>query len=273
VNALPAPGSITIQANASSWFPGFLRSLPLFAALSATSFATLVRGAQCRSYARNARIVQAGDVSSGLFVLVAGRARLFVENATGAQLTIEILRANAIFGELGALDGEAAFSSVVALQPCEVLHEPRDLVRTCIAAEPDAAVHLLRHTLKRLRGSYWTVANLGLFNVYTRVARVLLENASGATGEIVAEPGSEELARMVGASREMVSRVLKSMIDRGLIRRERRTIVILDSNALAHAEYEVSPKRARFAHGSSHTPDRAGPYALSRYRVEAKTNT
>lgn len=264
--------------NAATVLPGFLRSLPPLSLLGDQTFATALRSTQRRTYARDHRIVQSGDTSSGLFVLIAGRAKRVLESSNGAQLTIDFLHPNDMFGELGALDGLGASTTVVAIHTCDVLHIPRSVVRACSASEPQFAAHLLQHTLARLRESYSKLATLGLHDVYQRVARTLLDNSSTVAGELIADTGSEELARMVGASREMVSRVLRTMWDGGLICRKRRDIVIVDPHALARAGCGTSPPpraplralqdRARLA-----TPGRTEPRTPRAQRAAATANT
>jgi CRP-like cAMP-binding protein len=79
------------------------------------------------------------------------------------------------------------------------------------------------------------MADLALKNVYGRVARVLLDNGHEAEGTWLVKPGAEQIAGMVGASREMVSRVIKHMIGKGAVRRYKRKLIVLDRTALTRA--------------------------------------
>ena len=85
------------------------------------------------------------------------------------------------------------------------------------------------------------MADLALMNVYGRVARVLLENGREANGDWLVETRSEQIAGMVGASREMVSRVIKKMIAKGEVRRYKRKLIVLDRTALALASTSHRP--------------------------------
>jgi CRP/FNR family cyclic AMP-dependent transcriptional regulator len=87
---------------------------------------------------------------------------------------------------------------------------------------------MLRSVVGRLREADRKIASLALMDVHGRVARLLIELAREVNDVWVVDTGSEEMARMVGASREMVSRVLKEMRESGLIRREKRKIIVLD---------------------------------------------
>jgi CRP/FNR family cyclic AMP-dependent transcriptional regulator len=97
-----------------------------------------------------------------------------------------------------------------------------------LAKNFDAAMLMLRDVIARMREADRKIASLALLDVKGRLAGVLMEVARDVNGHWVVDTGSEELARMVGASREMVSRVLKEMIEHGLIRRDKRKIVVLD---------------------------------------------
>jgi CRP/FNR family cyclic AMP-dependent transcriptional regulator len=87
---------------------------------------------------------------------------------------------------------------------------------------------MLRSVVGRLRNADDKIASLALMDVHGRVARLIMEEAKLVDSAWVVDTGSEEMARMVGASREMVSRVLKEMRESGLIRRDKRKIIVLD---------------------------------------------
>ena len=92
---------------------------------------------------------------------------------------------------------------------------------------------MLRSVVARLREADRKIESLALMDVYGRVARLLMEHAREIDGRWIVEPGSEQISRMVGASREMVSRVLKDLREKGLIVRDKRKIVVLDRASMA----------------------------------------
>jgi CRP/FNR family cyclic AMP-dependent transcriptional regulator len=95
---------------------------------------------------------------------------------------------------------------------------------------------VLRSTLERLTDAHRKIEGLAMMTVYGRVARVLLENGHETNCEWRVELGTEQIAAMVGASREMVSRVLKEMSETGTIRRDKRKLIVLDRSAVAAGE-------------------------------------
>jgi CRP/FNR family cyclic AMP-dependent transcriptional regulator len=102
----------------------------------------------------------------------------------------------------------------------------------CLEDNSDAAILMLRNVVGRLREADRKIASLALMDVNGRVARLLIELAKDVNGVWVVDTGSEEIARMVGASREMVSRVLKEMREEGLISRDKRKIIVLDRSSV-----------------------------------------
>jgi CRP-like cAMP-binding protein len=97
---------------------------------------------------------------------------------------------------------------------------------------PAAAMFMMRVLADRLAAAERQIATFALVDVYGRVARLLLEYARSRDGEWVVELRSTVIAAMVGASREMVSRVLREMIEHGLLRRSKRKLIVLDHASL-----------------------------------------
>ena len=230
--------------------PHILRSLALFSSLSDAQFGALLPQIQHRSFPARSRIVHAGEPADGLYVLVAGRAKLLFEDGEGRELIAASIGPNEFFGELGVLDGSACVASVDAQECCEVLFVPRRSLLDCVEHNAAMAMAMLRSVVGRLDGAYRKMAALALSDVYGRVARALLDTGREVEGEWFVAVGSEQVAAMVGASREMVSRVLKDMIGKGLVRRDKRQLVVLDRLSLSHRSFResLSPPPAHQRH-------------------------
>jgi CRP/FNR family cyclic AMP-dependent transcriptional regulator len=136
------------------------------------------------------------------------------------------------FGEMGILDDAPRSASVYTLEPCEMLRLSKAGFVTCIKENTDVAMLVIRNLVRRLRDADRQIESLALVDVSGRVARLLMDMAQEVDGKLVVPrmPAKQEIARMIGASREMVSRVVKELEVRGLIRAERRSVVILDRN-------------------------------------------
>jgi CRP/FNR family cyclic AMP-dependent transcriptional regulator len=131
-------------------------------------------------------------------------------------------------GAKSLIDEKPRSASVEALEPCEVLYISKVAFMSCLKDNFDAAMLILKSVVGRLREADRKIASLALMDVHGRVARLIMDLAHESGDTWIVDTGSEEMARMVGASREMVSRVLKDMRDSGLIRRDKRKIIVLD---------------------------------------------
>jgi CRP/FNR family cyclic AMP-dependent transcriptional regulator len=217
--------------------PHVLRSLALFASLSDAQFGALLPHIQHRSYAARARIVHAGDSAEGLYVLLSGRAKLLFHDGEGRELIAASIGPEEFFGEIGVLDGLPCAASVDAQEASELLFVPRKVLLECLEHNAAAAMAMLRSVASRLDDAYRKMAELALSDVYGRVARALLDSSRQVAGEWLVQVGSEQVAAMVGASREMVSRVLKDMIAKGFVKRHKRKLIVLDRLSLANRSF------------------------------------
>jgi CRP/FNR family cyclic AMP-dependent transcriptional regulator len=179
----------------------------------------LARGGQVRSMARNTVFIDEGDKGDSLFVILSGRVKVFVADADGREMVLDIHGPGDYVGEL-ALDGRPRAASVMAMEPtvCSVL--TRDALRTAIVANPDLAMNLIGTLIERLRIATEKVRNLALMDVYGRVARLLLALAvEQPDGRMVVPERltQQDIADRVGASRDMVSRIFKDLTTGGYV--------------------------------------------------------
>jgi CRP-like cAMP-binding protein len=221
--------------------PGLLRTLPPFSWFTETQLTWALPATERRAYPAHASILRAGDKADGLFVLLAGRVRLVHQDGEGHELVAEMLRGPDFFGELGLFDGADCPVDVEAETACEVVFVPRKVVLECLEDNARAAMCMLRRAVSRLCATHRKLGKVALTSVSERVAMVLLENGSEADGEWQVEVGAEQIAAMVGASREMVSRVVRTFIEKGVVRRVRRRIIVTDREGLAGCFVRPAP--------------------------------
>ena len=212
-----------------------LKTLPFFSVFSDHELTGLVPNIQHRYFPRHAFMLRAGEHGHFLYVILSGRAKIVLDNDHGREVTIATLGPTEFFGEMSLIDEKPHSASVQALEGCEVLGISKTAFMSCVRNHIDAATLLLRIVVGRLREADRKIATLALLDVHGRVARLMTEVAREVDGGWLVDTGSEEIARMVGASREMVSRVLKDMIERGLIRRDKRRIIVLDRQGMRQA--------------------------------------
>lgn len=184
-------------------------------------------------YARDDAILKGGAGVKGLHILESGRAKMITADAHGRLAVLALLGPGDFVSEL-ELDGGAAGEIMVsALEECEVRHVTSRELLARLRCDSALALLLTDGLATRLRKAHARIASLAFLDVHGRVAQTLLECAELHDGVWTVEEGSEEIARRVAASREMVSRVFKDMCERMLIRRERRRTTILDREGLA----------------------------------------
>jgi CRP/FNR family cyclic AMP-dependent transcriptional regulator len=192
-------------------------------------FARLAPLGRRQRFRAGAVIIQEGDRGDSLFILLSGRVRTFVENEDGRELTLGFYSAGDCLGEM-ALDGGPRSASVIAEEAtvCSVID--RATLTAFIAEHPDFAFVLLARVIHRARLATETARGLALLDVYGRLTRLLDSIAvPGPDGtRALAEPMTHQtIASIVGASREMVSRIMKDLETGGYVRREGRRYVIL----------------------------------------------
>ncbi len=183
--------------------------------------------ATVRPYPRNAIIVTEGDESDSLYVMLSGKARVYVSDAKGREASLNQIGPGEYFGEV-TLDGGPRSASVMALEECRCAVIRRAELTAFIERNPGFALHLVRKLAHRVRELTENVRSLALMDVYGRVARLLLELAEEKDGKlVVAGPLThKDIASRVGASREMISRIFSDLADGGYVRKEDGQLVI-----------------------------------------------
>jgi len=207
-----------------------LRNVPLFESLSEQQRDLLMQRLRRRSHARGETIVEAGDPSQCLYIIISGRAQVVITDGKGRKVILALLRPGDYFGEMSLLDECPRSASVIAREACEILIlDKHDLVE-CLRASPQLALTVARGLAKRLRAADRRIGSLALLDVYGRVAQVLLQEAEDVDGIRVVRGGlsKQDIARMIGASRERVSRIMKDLQTRGYIESRGSSIYLTD---------------------------------------------
>lgn len=180
-----------------------------------------------RSYPKNTVLVQEGDKGDQFYVLLAGKLKVFLADDDGKEIVVDMLNPKQYFGEM-ALDGESRSASVMTVEASKLAVIQRDDFKRFLAENPEAAFALIVTLIRRARNLTRTIGNLALLDVYGRVARLLIDNASDESGKrVVTEKMSQqEIAQRIGSSREMVSRILSDLKEGGYLSIEGGRIVI-----------------------------------------------
>jgi len=205
-----------------------LERVDLFAGLPREKLESLGRCAQPRRYPRAAVVVSQGDEAHGMFVVRHGSLKAFLMNADGRELTLSHHGPGDYFGELALLDEAPRSASVMTLEPCELLFIGRGDFLSLLKVSPDSMTTLLRNLVARIRTLTRNVHAFALEDVFGRIHRLLDTVATPEGEHWVVEPRltQQEIANLVGASREMVNRIVRDLVAGGYIANERNRIVI-----------------------------------------------
>jgi len=208
-----------------------LRNVPLFSALPEQQLVLLTSAVSRRGFPRGTTIIAAGDVTESLYVVISGRLKVMMSDDEGREVILAILGPNEFFGEMGLIDDHPRSASVVAIEACEVLSLSKRDFKSCLAENFEMAMTVMRGLVKRLREADQKIGSLALMDVYGRVARLLLEMAETVNGQkvVTKKVAKQDIAKMIGASREMVSRVMKDLQSGGFIEVRPGSILLRDT--------------------------------------------
>jgi CRP-like cAMP-binding protein len=197
-----------------------LRRVPLFSALTPTQSASIADAIIKKRFKRSEIIVEQGKKSDALYIILTGRARVMSSDSRGREVILATLHPGDYIGEMSLIDDEPHSATVRTEVQTDVLTLGRDAFSRCLPENSSMSYNIMRGLVGRLRHADRKIESLALMDVYGRVARSLLEFAvdDGAGNLKIRDKISrQDLAKMVGASREMVSRVMKDLEERGFV--------------------------------------------------------
>lgn len=195
--------------------------------LTETELRALSAQGAVKSFQKHTVIVSEGDETDSLYVVLSGRVKVFVADESGKEVVLGTQGAGEYFGEM-VLDGGPRSASVMTLEPSRFLVVPKRKVRDFLRGQPDFAIRLIEKLIRRGRALTASVKNLALMDVYGRVARLLLELAEDDRGTLAIREKltQQDIASRVGASREMVSKILNDLAAGGYLSITHKRITI-----------------------------------------------
>jgi len=197
-----------------------IRRVPLFSMLTADQAESVASGVVKRRFKRGECIVEQGKKSNALWIILTGRARVVTTDSRGREVILATMHPGDYVGEMSLIDDAPHSATVSAEVQTDVLTLGRREFAHCLPENSSVAYAVMRGLVQRLRHADRKIESLALMDVYGRVARALLESAtedSEGNAVIRDKVSRQDLAKMVGASREMVSRVMKDLEDRGFV--------------------------------------------------------
>lgn len=196
--------------------------------LSGADLERLTQVGSVRGVGANSQLVHENEASTTVYFLLSGEVRVFITGADGREATVNVLKAGSWFGELAILGDGLRSASVVTTAPCRMLVVPGSALRGILVRYPEAMERLLETLGLRIRELTETVRGFALGDVYRRLARLFTDLAVDIDGELLISnpPPQRELAGRIGASREMVSRILRELRKGGYIETSRQRIAL-----------------------------------------------
>lgn len=207
-----------------------LNNISLFADLSESDMEAITKLAVTRNFAKNTMVLCEGDQSDSLYVVLSGKVKVFLSDEEGKEVTLNVQGEGEYFGELALLDSAARSASVVTTEETRLAVISKSSIEDCMEKNPGIPLIISRNLARRLRDLSENVRSLALMDVYGRVARTLLDMAENENEEgkkvIRQKLTQRDIASMVGASREMVSRILRDLSIGGYITIKNKIITI-----------------------------------------------
>lgn len=197
-----------------------IRRVPLFSTLTQAQAESVAEAVVKRRYKRGDAIVEQGKKSNFLAIVLTGRARVITQDRRGREVILATMNPGDYVGEMSLIDNQPHSATVRAEVQTDVLILGRAEFARCLPENTSMAYSVMKGLVQRLRHADRKIESLALMDVYGRVARALLEFAQpDKDGQLVIRErvSRQDVAKMIGASREMVSRVMKDLEDRGFI--------------------------------------------------------
>lgn len=191
-----------------------MNNTPLFECLDEDEREALAEVAVLKTFPKNTILFSEGDTTDSIYIVYTGKVKVTIIDKHGKEIILSLLGPGEYFGEMAALvEGETRSASVMTREPTKLFVISRKDFKEVLTSHSDIVFNLLRGSLERLREANKKIESLALMDVYGRVARLFLQLAKPKNDKYVIEEKltHQDIANMVGSSREMVSRVLKEL--------------------------------------------------------------
>ncbi len=207
-----------------------LEKVSLFSTLPPSARDAIYERFVIKMFPRHTVLINEGDESDTFFLLMAGRVKVYLADSQNHEVIITQQGEGFYFGELAYIGNLPRSASVMTLEMCRVATMPGAEFMEILRKYPDVAIQLIRELAHRLKDTTKTLRAFALLDVYGRLTRLLLEmSVEDETGGFVIHdrPTQQTMSRMVGASREMVGRILRELSSGGYIAIEGKNLRIL----------------------------------------------
>lgn len=206
-----------------------LKQASIFSDLSEEELSIVATKSRTMKFHKNTILMNEGETGESLYLINKGKVKIFVSDEEGDEITLFIEGPGSYIGEISLLDGSPRTASAMTLESCEVISISKASFVELISDNPDIAFSIISGLTKKMRRATESIRSLALRNVYQRLVLKLLELAEDEDDYkiITTRYTNLELAKMIGASREMVGKVLAELVRGGYIEQRDNQLVLL----------------------------------------------
>jgi CRP/FNR family cyclic AMP-dependent transcriptional regulator len=207
-----------------------LKAVPFFTQLNDRELDVVRSVSTEKSYPKNAVVLTEGEMGDSLYMIQSGKVKVFIGDEDGREIILKILGPGDFFGEMSMIDKQPRSASVTTIEASTFLVLTHAAFEKCVEQAPRIGNMVMQILAQRVREADRKIGTLALMDVYGRVASTLLELSVYNNGKLMVgeKLSQQDLANMVGASREMVNRILKDLSERGFISIESKSITIIN---------------------------------------------
>lgn len=208
-----------------------LTTIPLFSNMQHENLQLLSSQVQLHKYKKNSIIITEGELSDSLYIVNQGKIKIYISDEDGKEILLRILGPGDYFGELAVLDQKPRSASAITLCDSNLSVITSKDFKQCLQSNPEVAINLLQVLASCLRDATESQRQLGLMDVYSRLIITLQTLSREDNGIYILDPKptQQDLASKIGASREMVSRILKYLKNGGYIEITKHSIIIKET--------------------------------------------
>lgn len=204
----------------------------IFGSLNSKDIKALTEMGEKRHWNRGQQIISEGDKGDFLYLMLSGKAKVVLYGEEGKEIVLSVMKSGDVFGEMSLFDGEPRSANVETIEDTECFIIRGSALVDYMKNHPSMAFSFLSHLSRRLREADRKIGGLALLDVCGRIAHTFLEIAN--TGGNIQKNGivaierltHEDLAAMIGSSREVVSRALKKMTQEGYVETEKDKFIL-----------------------------------------------
>jgi CRP/FNR family transcriptional regulator, cyclic AMP receptor protein len=207
-----------------------IEEFPLFAGLGGQARAALEACLHTKVYPARVMVVSEGDDTRSLYLILDGRVKVFTSDEEGREALLCTQGPGEYFGEMSLFDEAPRSASVMTLERTRLAMLGREDLLRCLQDHPGIALALISELTGRVRRLTEQVKSLSLQDVYGRLTRLLMTLAERHDGQLVIDPRPthQELASRIGASREMVTRILGDLVRGGYVQMDSGRMVLAE---------------------------------------------